>query len=272
MDVKVVFLAILVLSSIVIIPYLVQTNSEQQVNLSQNANVIVSFAAPLPKCQNNQGKTVLIDLGANCGNSFYDLQKKHGPFNRSYLWELNPFLFPALEELISKNENVTFIPYGAWHKEENITLDIIGNQVSKCDLSESFWDGTTFIDTKYTDKKHQWNDRYNSTIHTKTIIFVDWYQQNICQQDEVTLKIDIEKAEFGVLAHMVSAGLLCHPKNLLLEFHNLRSPPKTDQQFKQKSEVQNQELREKCFTSGFITSLEMLIGFCQQQPILHQWY
>jgi len=72
----------------------------------------------------------LIDLGANCGNSYHELEKKYGPFNKSYLWEINPFLFPTLEKLASENEGVTFVPYGAWNEETEITIDVYGRPLT----------------------------------------------------------------------------------------------------------------------------------------------
>eukprot|EP01024_Parvocaulis_polyphysoides_P066215 TRINITY_DN7761_c0_g1_i1.p2 TRINITY_DN7761_c0_g1~~TRINITY_DN7761_c0_g1_i1.p2 ORF type:complete len:270 (-),score=19.83 TRINITY_DN7761_c0_g1_i1:555-1364(-) len=268
MDVK---LTILLLIAVVVtfttIAFFVK-RKDDEVFYQAWETVSVSFEKPLPDCKNNQGSNILIDLGANCGNSFQALKKQYGPFNQSYLWELNPLLIPALKNLAKQNENVTLIPYGAWNKEEEIKLDIIGRQMPQCDQVESSWDGTSFVETKLTDKT---NKRYNKSVTAKTKAFVKWYQQTVCFQDKVVLKIDIEKAEYTVLSHLISAGLLCHPQTLLLEFHNLGNLPNTTQQLKQYESVQNYQLRQQCFTSGFISTLELLLDFCENQPKLGQW-
>eukprot|EP01024_Parvocaulis_polyphysoides_P017981 TRINITY_DN17933_c1_g1_i2.p2 TRINITY_DN17933_c1_g1~~TRINITY_DN17933_c1_g1_i2.p2 ORF type:complete len:225 (-),score=16.77 TRINITY_DN17933_c1_g1_i2:154-828(-) len=211
-------------------------------------------------------RNLLIDLGANCGNSFQTLADQFGGFDRYYLWELNPLLFPRLKEIARQNEKVTFLPYGAWYEHTTVKMDIVGVDQKECDPSSSFWDGTTFVETNVVNKS---DERFHSTVNAETRDFITWYKQTICLEDKVSLKMDIEKAEYAVLSNMIVYGLICHPQRLIAEFHPTVEPLKANQHLTQWSV--DEESRKTCFESGFISTLEYVIQFCKNEPELVRW-
>eukprot|EP01025_Chloroclados_australasicus_P028564 TRINITY_DN282_c0_g1_i2.p2 TRINITY_DN282_c0_g1~~TRINITY_DN282_c0_g1_i2.p2 ORF type:complete len:314 (-),score=22.16 TRINITY_DN282_c0_g1_i2:1583-2413(-) len=218
----------------------------------------------LEDCPQQNGRKILIDLGANCGNSYPTLKERYGPFDESFLWELNPWLQEHLTNLSLAEPDVTVVPYGAWFEDDTKTLDIYGLDLPKCELD--YWSGTTFVQ----ETNHN-SSRYKATVSAEVRDFSGWYYKNICQQDNVTLKVDIEKAEYVVMAQFAISGLLCHPKKLLVEFHPMAEPLETHQYWKQKSSVYTTEKRKQCFAAGFVSTMEQLVQYCPQEPELFYW-
>eukprot|EP01023_Acetabularia_acetabulum_P032106 TRINITY_DN29_c0_g5_i1.p1 TRINITY_DN29_c0_g5~~TRINITY_DN29_c0_g5_i1.p1 ORF type:complete len:257 (-),score=30.56 TRINITY_DN29_c0_g5_i1:370-1140(-) len=226
----------------------------------------VASQIQLDHCPNKKGRNLLIDLGANCGNSFKKLAEQYGNFDRYYLWEMNPLLFPQLKKIAQEEQNITFVPYGAWYEHKTMEMDILGEDQDACDPAKSFWDGTTIVETGWV--QHD-DTRYHSTVTAQTRDFSAWYKQTICLEDQVSLKMDIEKAEFAVIAKMLVDGILCHPQRMLIEFHVPGEPLKVNQHITQWAI--SEEQKKECFTAGYISTFEYIIQFCKREPELVRW-
>eukprot|EP01024_Parvocaulis_polyphysoides_P061255 TRINITY_DN676_c0_g3_i2.p1 TRINITY_DN676_c0_g3~~TRINITY_DN676_c0_g3_i2.p1 ORF type:complete len:264 (-),score=-0.62 TRINITY_DN676_c0_g3_i2:595-1386(-) len=223
---------------------------------------VVLIKGQLRNCDNNMGRQVLIDLGANCGNSYAELVKKYGQFEQSYLWEINPLLFDQLQNLSSAHSDITLVQYGAWTSKTEMNLDLIGVERPDCSGTiENFWGGTSIVENDH-NTKHK--DYYKS-VTAHTLDFTDWYIEHVCQQDEVTLKVDIERAEYALLSKMVAYGILCHPRRVLIEWHKPNEALVAPQHFK----VPFRSQLHHCF--GFINSLEYILQFCQKEPEFVRW-
>eukprot|EP01025_Chloroclados_australasicus_P032818 TRINITY_DN3334_c1_g1_i2.p9 TRINITY_DN3334_c1_g1~~TRINITY_DN3334_c1_g1_i2.p9 ORF type:complete len:105 (-),score=5.49 TRINITY_DN3334_c1_g1_i2:303-617(-) len=91
------------------------------------------------------------------------------------------------------------------------------------------------------------------------------------ENSQVTMKVDIEKAEYAVLGQLTVRGLLCHPNMLLVEFHHTHGALESHQIWKQKPGIYNEQSREQCFVSGFVSTLEHIVQYCPQEPELVYW-
>eukprot|EP01024_Parvocaulis_polyphysoides_P059201 TRINITY_DN6394_c0_g2_i2.p1 TRINITY_DN6394_c0_g2~~TRINITY_DN6394_c0_g2_i2.p1 ORF type:complete len:254 (-),score=26.41 TRINITY_DN6394_c0_g2_i2:205-912(-) len=211
----------------------------------------------LRDCNNFIGYKIMIDLGANCGNSYKKITAIYQRFDRSYLWEINPLLFHHLSNLSAANPDVVVVPYGAWHTNTQIKLDLIGDDRPQCLLS--YWSGTSIAENEL----NLHHEKYFKSVTAHTMDFANWYKQHICEQDEVTLKVDIERAEYAVLSKMLAYGILCHPRRLLLEWHRPRQPLWRPQHFK--VHINHPE----CF--GYISTLEYVLQFCDREPEFVTW-
>eukprot|EP01023_Acetabularia_acetabulum_P012900 TRINITY_DN1608_c0_g1_i7.p2 TRINITY_DN1608_c0_g1~~TRINITY_DN1608_c0_g1_i7.p2 ORF type:complete len:261 (-),score=31.68 TRINITY_DN1608_c0_g1_i7:2273-3055(-) len=239
---------------------------ESQIQHQQNS--YPDHQIQLHNCPDLKGRNILIDLGANCGNSFEDLVTEYGAFDHHFLWELNPMLIEQLKKLAANQDNVTLVPYGAWYEHTTMELNIMGKSQDVCDPSKSFWEDTTIV---HTGEKQKHNKAFQASVQAETRDFVAWYKHTICLQDKVTLKIDIEKAEYAVLGNMCTHGLICHPYRLLVEFHVPEEPLKVNQRFSQQDINIDQDKKQDCFAAGFVSTLEFIVQFCDDEPELVRW-
>eukprot|EP01024_Parvocaulis_polyphysoides_P025988 TRINITY_DN2367_c0_g2_i1.p1 TRINITY_DN2367_c0_g2~~TRINITY_DN2367_c0_g2_i1.p1 ORF type:complete len:272 (+),score=17.67 TRINITY_DN2367_c0_g2_i1:110-817(+) len=223
------------------------------------ASCLVSVLGQLRNCDNNVGKKIMIDLGANCGNSYKKITEVYNKFDHSYLWEINPLLFDHLGNVSAANPDVTIVQYGAWHTNSEMKLDLIGDDRPNCHLS--YWSGTSIIENDLNTN----HEKYYKSVIAHTLDFANWYKEHICEQDEVTLKVDIERAEYAVLSKMVAYGILCHPRRLLMEWHRPREALQAPQHFT----VHFRSQLNHCF--GYINSLEYILQFCDRQPEFTRW-
>jgi hypothetical protein len=130
------------------------TASKRLLDSKTNNNIIVNNNK-----QNDanrvQQRRILIDVGANCGNSYYRIKQGMGAGTNetlkfpspdvweTYLWECNPQLIKwFLNDLIAKENNVTLIPKAATTFDGNITFYLTAGQehLSKDQIPNSICD------------------------------------------------------------------------------------------------------------------------------------
>lgn len=168
-------------------------------------------------------KGVLIDLGANCGNSYMlfkqKLESRPERFEY-YLFEPNPYLIDGyLRQLEETERHVTIIPSAAWIEDGSISFYLDSNESKKsCDPnSNKNPQGASSI---YKDEHHP---RSGNRISVTTIDVNNWMLHHVNMFDYCILKVDIEGAEYELLRHLMAGGALALVDELYVEFH----PPYT---------------------------------------------
>jgi hypothetical protein len=58
-----------------------------------------------------------------------------------------------------------------------------------------------------------------SVVETKTIDFAAFMKENVCPDDLVYMKMNIEAAEFVVVKHLMREGLLCYIDHVDMYWH-----------------------------------------------------
>ena len=226
-------------------------------------------------------RKVLIDLGANCGNSYLRLRRKGvvGADWEVFLWEANPQLIKwYLNDLEARTPGVTVVPLAAWVEEkpmsffltrgqENIT-DIKQFKAHRCDPksihqpagASSLFSGMG-AGGEAADKRRKGAHRPGLEIQVQAVDFNAWYADlNLREQDTVILKIDIEGAEIPLLKHFLqgAAGALpCTVDTFYIEWHSWMIASGADR------------AETKSFEDGF---LDKVAATCGRKPGFTGWH
>ncbi len=137
---------------------------------------------------------ILIDLGAYDGDSLIALE--YWKFDKVYAFEPNPRFKEDLEKL-----DVEFSNKVAWIEDGTVMFSVDGNDLAY---------GSTVMKSKAT-----YNNR--TATEMKSFDFSEWLKQ--FRNDDVTVKMDIEGAEFPILNKMIKDGTDEIVKDLHVEFH-----------------------------------------------------
>jgi len=140
---------------------------------------------------------VLIDCGAHNGNILELLIEKLGPFDRIYAFECNP-------EFKKYPPNVTYMQAAVWTKNGEIDfyLSPLGTKPSSL-LKEKT--------TGKLDIEHP--------IKVRCIDFSQWLKNTITKYDHVTMKMNIEGAEYDVLEKLIKDETIKLIDALYVSFH-----------------------------------------------------
>lgn len=162
---------------------------------------------------------VLIDLGANCGNSYMIFKKqflRRREHFEYYLFEPNPYLIDSyLSELVKRERGVSLIEAAGWTQDGTTDFYLDSNESKKeCDPdSNRNPRGASSI---FKDKYHP---RSGKKITVLTIDMNKWMLENVRPEDYCVLKIDIEGAEYELLRHLMVHGAMKLVDELYVEFH-----------------------------------------------------
>jgi len=149
---------------------------------------------------------VYIDCGAHIGKTVYEYLKAH---DVDSCYAIEPSL-TCLQDPMWRKTNTEFdvniIDSAAW--VFNGEVDFFMNPKRPCGQSATILDGKTTGDVDYSD-----------CVAVPCFDFSQWLIDEFDKSDNVTLKMDIEGAEYDVLAKMHSDGSLGMIDKLIIEFH-----------------------------------------------------
>lgn len=149
---------------------------------------------------------VLLDCGAYTGDSVPTLLKGYGQFDRVVCFEANPNL-----DVVADGVPLEIVRAAVWTEDSELTF-FFGEQDTQSSVMEN---KTTGGFSK------------GRSTRVQSVDIAEWIVKNLDEDDRVTLKLDIEGAEFDVLER-----LLKHPRAfkkleyVLVEWHNNRLRPR----------------------------------------------
>lgn len=150
---------------------------------------------------------VFIDGGGNLSNLQKNyLEKKFSRFNKVFVFEPNPLFYESYLD-----RKITFIPKAIWTKNYKMPFYISKDKRQV---------GSSLIKEKLCHVKNKFiKDFYEKPIYVDCIDFSEWIFANIKPFYNVTLKLDIEGAEYDVLWHLINTNAIRYIKKLYVEFH-----------------------------------------------------
>lgn len=151
---------------------------------------------------------ILIDCGAFTGDSLPTLIKGYGPFERIVCFEANTSL------VVQAPDN--------WSG----SLEVINAAVWKEDGEMRFFVGDQDISSSVMENKITGNFSLENSNMVPCINLARWLEENTSAGDNVTLKIDIEGAEYDVLEKLSGNPVLKRLDNILVEWHENRLTPR----------------------------------------------
>mmetsp|Transcript_3776 Transcript_3776/g.5459 ORF Transcript_3776/g.5459 Transcript_3776/m.5459 type:complete len:275 (-) Transcript_3776:136-960(-) len=176
-------------------------------------------------------RKVFVDLGANCGNSYYRHRKAHKDDADDwevYLWEPSPQMHHFyLNDLKEEYPSVNIIPYAASVKDGEMELFVHEGQEHVTEKTQFRMQGECKAESRY-------NPSGGTTlfagakvagdpVSVKVVNFPMWLKKlNLNEDDKFILKLDIEAAEFEILEQMLwdkDDNNLCLTELIQVEFH-----------------------------------------------------
>jgi len=200
------------------------------------------------KSEAHQNRTVIVDAGANCGNSLKRLQqlfpRLRAPDVEVYLWEANPHVQRAyLGDIEIRDPRVKLFKNAVWIRDEAVTFFLQKRDENKTvdELRHEFpckpWDrhgnahgGSSLISNSMENgalyKKGANAFNRGVGVHVQGRDFPAWLVSlKLCTEpdrDLVIVKIDIEGAEYLVLSRILDLKLECYADKWLVEFHHAK--------------------------------------------------
>lgn len=163
---------------------------------------------------------VLIDLGANCGNSYLSFKELFAKQQRPehftyYLFEPNPYLFDKYLSGWSDDEDVIALKVAGWIQDGTTSFYLDTNEADKpCDPhSNKNPRGASSL------LKDEYHPRSGERITVTTIDMNAWILEHVKPDDYCVLKVDIEGAEYELLRHLMMGGSMKLVDELYVEFH-----------------------------------------------------
>ena len=151
---------------------------------------------------------VLIDCGAYTGDSLPVLINLFGPFQRIVCFEANPGLTVLQPE--DTEAAVEIHQSAVWTKNTNLQF-FFGEHDEQSSLMEN---------------KSTGNFSHERSAKVTAIDLAEWLQNNTGPDDDLTIKMDIEGAEFDVLERLAGHPVRTRIEHLLVEWHNNRLRPR----------------------------------------------
>jgi FkbM family methyltransferase len=175
----------------------------------------------------NPSRNVLIDCGTHFGQGLGDFVRR---FNVDDSWivhsfEANPITFRALEtgiDLPPGYENVKRLEFVQYHNQALSDHDgTITLQVESPPGEGETGMGTSIIGLdKWNPQDGNLRQNFVTTYDVQCIDFAKFIQTNFNPSDRIIIKMDIEGAEFDVLEHMDSLGVLSYVNFIAVEWHS----------------------------------------------------
>jgi FkbM family methyltransferase len=160
---------------------------------------------------------IFIDGGGNW-KKIVDRYLALADFDKVYVFEPNPLFYDSY-----KNSNYQLIKKAIW--VENIKKNFY---ISK-DENQVF---SSLFENKLSKLKNELVDNYwSKTLEVDCIDFSQWVKDNFNEQDDITLKLDIEGAEFDVIEKMIEDKTIKMINKLFVEFHTDTCPEQKEKYF-----------------------------------------
>ena len=150
--------------------------------------------------------SILVDGGGNDCNGVRRYLSKFPSFHKIYVFEPNPFFHKSYEEsdfiLIKKamwTSNCT-LPFHISKDERQVASSLLEDKLCKVnsEIKPYF---------------------YDEPINVECVDFSEWIKENIKPNHLLTLKLDIEGAEYDVLWKMIQDNTIKFVNQLFVEFH-----------------------------------------------------
>mmetsp|Transcript_12951 Transcript_12951/g.15817 ORF Transcript_12951/g.15817 Transcript_12951/m.15817 type:complete len:294 (+) Transcript_12951:1214-2095(+) len=220
--------------------YVVAINEVNQIN-TQITEVTQQQRPPANE-ESSKPRKVFVDLGANCGNTYYKHRQEHKEDADDwevYLWEPSPQMHDFfLNDLKKEYPDVHIIPYAAGVKDGELKLYVHKGQ-------EHVTDKLQFRDKGRCDPNSVYNPSGATTVFedapkagvpvtVKVLNVIKWLKDlKLKNEDTFIFKLDIEGAEYEILDHMLmiddeisydtdakkKRSLLCLTDLMKIEFH-----------------------------------------------------
>lgn len=158
------------------------------------------------------GRNVYLDLGANEGDTIQDFLADH-PTHAVWGFEANPVLVSQLERRFRDNRSVIIIGKAAWTRSDSRKM-FLGHPLS----------GTIMLEKKKMPNAPMLEIDYRNEVLVKTVDFSNWLFRNFMYRDSVTVKMNIEGAEYPPLRRMLKSGTISLMDKFFCEFHQDRYP------------------------------------------------
>ena len=150
---------------------------------------------------------VYIDLGAHTGKTVETWMVQH-PGDVVYAFEPNPACLrnPRWVALREHYQQLTIMPVAAWTEETSLHF-------YRDSMHLASQGGTVMLG------KTTGEVSYDAPIQVRAIDFSAWLEGVAAGPGRVTVKMDIEGAEFNVVEKMIGDGTIGLVDRLLIEFH-----------------------------------------------------
>jgi len=188
--------------------------------------------------KNNTGEHVILDLGANDGQSFNIIMQQFGKAKvrpsqiKAFLWEMNPKFPKSIEGFIRRHPGVdaTLYKAAASNRDGNVTafIDVRALEYSKSGAAYDSVGSSLFDRTHEQMKGKAWADlqkKGKSWIEEKKVCVMDftrWAHGNLRPDHNVFMKIDIEGAEFEVLQQLIDSKAAKLIDTIGIEWHGMK--------------------------------------------------
>lgn len=158
---------------------------------------------------------VFVDGGGNSRAWVDRYLPKLPKFHKVYVFEPNPKFHPSYNQ-----SKFTLIKKAIWTEDcrKPFYVSKDERQVASSLLSEKLCKVDSEIIPYW----------YDEPLEVECIDFSRWIEDNIKPYWNLTLKLDIEGAEYDVLSHMIECGTITRVKKLFVEFHLDTLPGKKD--------------------------------------------
>jgi len=159
---------------------------------------------------------IFIDGGGNW-RRIVDRYLKLATFDEVYVFEPNPMFHDSYDD-----SDYTLIKKAIWTNDGHLPLFISKdeNQVASSLLEEKLCK----VNSKVVPYWHE------KPINIECVDFGKWIKENISPEDRLTLKLDIEGAEYDVLWQMIDDDSIALVDELYVEFHLATLPNKENEQ------------------------------------------
>ncbi len=151
---------------------------------------------------------ILIDCGAYTGDSLPLLLKVFGPFDRILCFEANARL--SVEKPEGYEGTFQVLRAVVWHEDASLRF-FLGEHDEQSSVMKNKCTG---------------NLTYERSDIIPAINFSHWIENNTSPNDCITVKMDIEGAEFSVLESLINHPACMRIEHLLVEWHNNRLHPR----------------------------------------------
>ena len=157
------------------------------------------------------GRSIYLDFGANDGGT---VAAHLGSAQVDFIWAFEPN--PSLAQLLRKRfegQPVEVVEQAAWDRTGSMPL-YLGHPLS-----------STLLTGKVTLENYpEYAITYDRKVDVTTLDTARWIRENIQPDDNVTVKMDIEGAEYIVLPQLLKGGEIDLIHELRCEFHPERFP------------------------------------------------
>jgi len=191
-----------------------------------------------------RGRRVWFDIGSNNGAYTNELLiRRPGMFERAFLFEPNPRFIRELNLLHARHPEARHVQKAAWITDGSITFHIGRNDEAssilkershvhantKCASASEFDQRTAYAGNASSSQQivRRWGARsicdVPRQVTVPSINVADFVERESCPHDKLSLKMDIEGAEYTVIHHLLKSGVACRFATMLIEWHAVQN-------------------------------------------------